>query len=119
MLPGGRTLLAGMEGSLAGDTTGIVRFQTWERHRGDFALAAQYGYRTDAGLDVSETTATPDGRLLVLERGFTAGVGNTVRLYLADLRATLDRHQPGRSSRHLDRPERRTPGPQDPASPTS
>lgn len=85
-LPGRHTLLAGMEGSLTGDTTGIVRFQTWERQRGHFALDAQYGYRTDTGLNVSETTATPDGRLLVLERGFTAGVGNTVRLYLADLR---------------------------------
>ncbi|MCX5596626.1 esterase-like activity of phytase family protein [Streptomyces phaeochromogenes] len=89
-LPGRRTLLAGMEGSLAGDTTGIVRFQTWERQRGHFALDAQYGYRTDAGLNVSETTATPDGRLLVLERGFTAGVGNTIRLYLADQRRATD-----------------------------
>ncbi|MGX1910448.1 esterase-like activity of phytase family protein [Streptomyces phaeochromogenes] len=89
-LPGRHTLLAGMEGSLAGDTTGIVRFQTWERQRGHFALDAQYGYRTDTGLNVSETTATPDGRLLVLERGFTAGVGNTVRLYLADLRRATD-----------------------------
>jgi hypothetical protein len=89
-LPGRHTLLAGMEGSLAGDTTGIVRFQTWERQRGHFALDAQYGYRTDTGLNVSETTATPDGRLLVLERGFTAGVGNTVRLYLADPRRATD-----------------------------
>ncbi|MCZ4510602.1 esterase-like activity of phytase family protein [Streptomyces sp. ActVer] len=89
-LPGRHTLLAGMEGSLAGDATGIVRFQTWERQRGHFALDAQYGYRTDTGLNVSETTATPDGRLLVLERGFTAGVGNTVRLYLADLRRATD-----------------------------
>lgn len=89
-LPGRHTLLAGMEGSLAGDTTGIVRFQTWERQRGHFALDAQYGYRTDTGLNVSETTATPDGRLLVLERGFTAGVGNTIRLYLADQRRATD-----------------------------
>ncbi|MEV0221694.1 esterase-like activity of phytase family protein [Streptomyces sp. NPDC050704] len=89
-LPGRHTLLAGMEGSLTGDTTGIVRFQTWDRTRTDaFRLAAQYGYRTDTGLNVSETTATPDGRLLVLERGFTPGVGNTIRLYVADLsRAT-------------------------------
>ncbi len=34
--------------------------------------------------------ATPDGRLLVLERGFTSGVGNTVRLYLADPRHATD-----------------------------
>ncbi|WP_151482772.1 esterase-like activity of phytase family protein [Streptomyces albicerus] len=89
-LPGRHTLLAGMEGSLSGDTAGIVRFQTWERQRGHFAPAAQYGYRTDAGLNVSETTATPDGRLLVLERGFTPGTGNTIRLYLADLRHATD-----------------------------
>ncbi|MDT0462551.1 esterase-like activity of phytase family protein [Streptomyces gibsoniae] len=90
LLPGGHTLLAGMEGSLSGDTPGIVRFQTWTRQGRHFAAAAQYGYRTDTGLGVSETTATPDGRLLVLERGFTAGYGNTVRLYLADLRHATD-----------------------------
>ncbi|MFH8463798.1 esterase-like activity of phytase family protein [Streptomyces sp. NPDC017991] len=91
LLSGGRTLLAGMEGSLSGDTPGVVRLQTWQRdgHR-DFRLAAQYGYRTDTGLGVVESAATPDGRLLVLERGFTAGVGNTVRLYLADLRHATD-----------------------------
>ncbi|MFE9643641.1 esterase-like activity of phytase family protein [Streptomyces sp. NPDC006365] len=88
---GGHTLLAGMEGSLSGDTPGIVRFQTWHRHGSqDFRLAAQYGYRADTGLGVVETTATPDGRLLVLERGFTSGVGNTVRLYSADLRRATD-----------------------------
>ncbi|MGW4788190.1 esterase-like activity of phytase family protein [Streptomyces sp. NPDC004230] len=90
LLPGGHRLLAGMEGSLSGDTAGIVRFQTWTRQGRHFSLAAQYGYRTDTGLGVSETTATPDGRLLVLERGFTAGYGNTVRLYLADLRHATD-----------------------------
>ncbi|WP_369246758.1 esterase-like activity of phytase family protein [Streptomyces sp. R41] len=92
LLPGGHRLLAAMEGALSGDTTGIVRFQTWDRHtvREDFRLSAQYGYRTDSGLGVSEVTATPDGRLLVLERGFTSGVGNTVRLYLADPRHATD-----------------------------
>jgi len=90
LLPGGHTLLAAMEGALSGDTTGIVRFQTWDRHHGDFRLSAQYGYRTDTGLGVSEATVTPDGRLLVLERGFTAGVGNTARLYLADFRHATD-----------------------------
>ncbi|MEU2283192.1 esterase-like activity of phytase family protein [Streptomyces sp. NPDC013178] len=91
LLPGGRTLLASMEYALSGDTAGIVRFQTWKRTKdGRFALAAQYAYRTDAGLGVPEVAATPDGRLLVLERGFTAGVGNTVRLYLADPRRATD-----------------------------
>ena len=92
LLPGGHTLLASMEYALSGDTPGIVRFQTWERTKGDhFRLAAQYAYRTDsAGQGVPEVQATPDGRLLVLERGFTSGVGNTVRLYLADPRHATD-----------------------------
>ncbi|MGY1582923.1 esterase-like activity of phytase family protein [Streptomyces sp. MN13] len=87
----GRTLVAAMEYALSGDSAGTVRVQTWRRTAGgDFALAAQYAYRADPGLGVPEITATPDGRLLVLERGFTAGVGNTVRLYLADPRHATD-----------------------------
>ncbi|MFF8993058.1 esterase-like activity of phytase family protein [Streptomyces sp. NPDC014983] len=91
LLPGGHTLLASMEDPIAGDAAGLVRFQTWTRTEGDhFRLAAQYAYRVDTGLGVPEVQATPDGRLLVLERGFTAGVGNTVRLYLADPRHATD-----------------------------
>ncbi|MEV7685774.1 esterase-like activity of phytase family protein [Streptomyces bungoensis] len=90
LLPGGRALLAAMEGAIAGDSPGIVRFQTWQRRHDRFRLAAQYGYRTDPGLGVPEVQALPDGRLLVLERGFTAGYGNTVRLYLADPRHATD-----------------------------
>jgi hypothetical protein len=84
--PGGHTLIASMEGALSGDSPGLLRFQTWHRGSadGDYRLSRQYGYRADTGLGVSEIAATGDGRLLVLERGFTAGVGNTVRLYLAD-----------------------------------
>lgn len=91
LLPGGRTLLASMEYALTGDSAGIVRFQTWNRTKGGhFELGRQYAYRTDTGLGVPEVRATPDGRLLVLERGFTAGVGNTVRLHLADPRRATD-----------------------------
>ncbi|MEU0741832.1 esterase-like activity of phytase family protein [Streptomyces sp. NPDC006134] len=94
LLPGGRTLIASMEYALSGDDPALVRFQTWQRTGGGpggpFRLAAQYAYPVDPGLGVPEITATPDGRLLVLERGFTAGVGNTVRLYLADPRRATD-----------------------------
>jgi hypothetical protein len=91
LLPGGRTLLASMENAISGDSTDLVRFQTWTRTEGGhFRLGAQYAYRIDAGLGVPEVQATPDGRLLVLERGFTSGVGNTVRLYLADPRRATD-----------------------------
>ncbi|WP_306320438.1 MULTISPECIES: esterase-like activity of phytase family protein [unclassified Streptomyces] len=89
LLPGGRTLLASMEAPLTGDT--VNRLQTWRRTpAGSFAPAAQYGYRADPNLGISEVTAAPDGRLLVLERGFTSGVGNTIRLYAADLRGASD-----------------------------
>ncbi|MES5823439.1 esterase-like activity of phytase family protein [Streptomyces sp. RG80] len=90
LLPGGHTLLASMEYALSGDTSGAVRFQTWQRHGKAFELARQYAYRADTGLGVPEVQALPDGRLLVLERGFTSGVGNTVRLYLADPRHATD-----------------------------
>ncbi|MFF7946683.1 esterase-like activity of phytase family protein [Streptomyces griseorubiginosus] len=92
LLNGGRTLLASMEYALSGDSPGIVRFQTWTRTKDNhFRPAAQYAYRTDAAfLGVPEVQALPDGRLLVLERGFTSGVGNTVRLYLADPRHATD-----------------------------
>ncbi|MFD7667071.1 esterase-like activity of phytase family protein [Streptomyces sp. NPDC059788] len=98
--PGGSTLTAAMEGQLSGDgkdTAGrpLLRFQTWQRQSGGsgsapYRLSRQYAYPMDAGLGVSEIAALPDGRLLVLERGFTAGVGNTVRLYLADPRRASD-----------------------------
>ncbi|MGW1954104.1 esterase-like activity of phytase family protein [Streptomyces sp. NPDC001920] len=91
LFPGGRTLLASMEYALSGDSAGIVRFQTWRKTgSGQYALGRQYAYRTDTGLGVPEVQATGDGRLLVLERGFTPGVGNTVRLYLADPRRATD-----------------------------
>ncbi|GAA2276229.1 esterase-like activity of phytase family protein [Streptomyces atrovirens] len=89
LLPGGRTLIASMEYPLAGDPDDQVRLQTWRRTaHGAFRTGAQYTYRTDPGHGVSEITATPGGRLLVLERGFTSGVGNTVRLHLADRHGT-------------------------------
>ena len=91
LLPGGRTLLASMENAISGDSANIVRFQTWQRTKGGhFRLGAPYAYPIDSGLGVPEVQATPDGRLLVLERGFTSGVGNTVRLYLADPRGATD-----------------------------
>ncbi|MFI9149824.1 esterase-like activity of phytase family protein [Streptomyces sp. NPDC053367] len=90
LLPGGRTLIASMEYAISGDTPGIVRLQTWRRDGTGFRLSAQFAYRADDNLGVPEIQALPDGRLLVLERGFTAGVGNTVRLYAADPRHATD-----------------------------
>ncbi|MFK0224180.1 esterase-like activity of phytase family protein [Streptomyces sp. NPDC090303] len=90
LLPGGRTLVAALEGPLAGDGKdrlgrSLQRIQTWERRRdGRFVLGRQYAYAVDADHGVAELAATRDGRLLVLERGFTREFRITVRLYAAD-----------------------------------
>ncbi|GAA4931890.1 hypothetical protein EV188_1011044 [Actinomycetospora succinea] len=75
LAPGG-PVVAAMEGALDGDDPGVRRFVTWP--------GAGWTYRPDPGLDVSELAATGDGRLLVIERSYTSGVGNTVHLALAD-----------------------------------
>lgn len=78
------TLVASMEGPLDGERT--VRFQTWVGG----VPAAGHEYPVDAGFGVSDIAAL-DGeherRLLVLERAYLPGVGNGVRLYLAELGA--------------------------------
>ncbi|MEB3963009.1 esterase-like activity of phytase family protein [Streptomyces kunmingensis] len=85
--PGARTLIASMEGALAGDDPEAVRLQSWYRDMVDrpFRTGAQYGYRVDEGLGVAEIASVGKDRLLVLERGYTPDYGNTIRLYLADL----------------------------------
>ncbi|MER7950382.1 esterase-like activity of phytase family protein [Streptomyces sp. NPDC096079] len=90
LLPGGHTLVAALEGPLAGDGKdrlgrGLQRIQTWERRRdGRFVLGRQYAYPVDADHGVAELAATRDGRLIVLERGFTREFKITARLYAAD-----------------------------------
>ncbi|MEV7613730.1 esterase-like activity of phytase family protein [Streptomyces sp. NPDC089799] len=90
LLPGGNTLVAGVEGPLAGDGTDaqgrtLQRIQTWERRgNGEFVLGRQYAYAVDPGHGLVELAPTRDGRLIVLERGFTQSFAITVRLYVAD-----------------------------------
>lgn len=91
LTPDGGTLIASMENALLTDAPDILRFPTWERVDPDeeFKPAAQYCYRVDSGLLVSDIATTGDGRLFVIERGFDS-TGNTIRLYLADLRDARD-----------------------------
>ncbi|MFE1557300.1 esterase-like activity of phytase family protein [Streptomyces sp. NPDC058734] len=90
LLPGGHTLVAGVEGPLAGDGKDaqgrtLQRIQTWERRaNGEFVLGRQYAYPVDPGHGLAELAPTRDGRLIVLERGFTREFAITARLYLAD-----------------------------------
>ncbi len=74
--PDHRVLYAGMEGPLAGDGDGhrIIRYERDQP-------VAQYAYRTDPALGLVELVALGGDQLLAVERGFTAGVGNTVRVY--------------------------------------
>ena len=93
--PEGKDLYAGMEGPLAADGAtpdgaAFLRLLHYE-HKGDeFALAGQYGYQADPKLGITEVQVVGDGQLLVLERGFEAGVGNTVRIYQAFLAGADD-----------------------------
>ncbi|WP_327356210.1 esterase-like activity of phytase family protein [Streptomyces sp. NBC_01304] len=93
----GRRLVAGMEGPLADDGVDaagrtLQRVQTWQRSygRGEFRLGPQYAYAVDPGKGLVELAPTGDGRLLVLERGFTPDFLLSAKLYVADLRGASD-----------------------------
>jgi hypothetical protein len=85
--PDGRTLYAGMEIPLPAegrDSEGralnrILRYQG--KPGGTYVPVSQYAYRTDSRTGLVELVALGDDQLLALERGFTAGVGNLVRVY--------------------------------------
>ncbi|MCY1142406.1 esterase-like activity of phytase family protein [Actinoplanes sp. Pm04-4] len=78
--PDGDRIIAAMEGVLTGETA--HRFLVYDRGRhGAWKLTRQILYRADTGLRVPEVAAYGKNSLLVMEAGFTAGVGNTVKLY--------------------------------------
>lgn len=95
LLPGDRSLIATMESPLSGDGTdvngnGLNRFVRWDRRNGQFTVAKQYAFTVDAGLQISDVQAMSPTTLLVLERGWKEGYGNTIRLYQADLAGAQD-----------------------------
>ncbi|WP_218009286.1 esterase-like activity of phytase family protein [Herbidospora cretacea] len=83
----GKVLYAGMEGPLSGDGreangAGRQRILRYEgTPGGDYKPVAQYAYRTDPSLGLVELVALGSDQFLSMERGFTVGVGNTVRIY--------------------------------------
>ena len=89
--PDDRDLYAAMEGPLAGDPADQRRILHYHAdRRGNWTLAGQLLYTADPGLAISEVQVPDDGQLLVLERGFTPGAGNTVRVYQTWLTGASD-----------------------------
>jgi hypothetical protein len=99
--PSGRTLFTAMEAPLPDDgrtadlrsRIRIVRYE--DRGAPGFEWAAEYYYLTEPGrtateLGVAELIAPSDDELLVLERGFVEGEGNTIRIFRVALRGAID-----------------------------
>lgn len=84
--PDGKHLYTAVEGPLAPDGSTAegrnrIRILRYDRSARGYEPAAEYFYLSDATLGVVELLALDRNELLVLERGFAAGVGNTVRVY--------------------------------------
>ncbi|WP_433007134.1 esterase-like activity of phytase family protein [Kribbella sp. CA-294648] len=94
--PDGHSLYAGMEGPLAPDGTDaqgssrnrILRYAG--RPGGGYAVAAQYAYKPDPGLSLVELAVVDRDELVSLERTYTPGVGNTIRVFTVSLRRATD-----------------------------
>ncbi|TDO52516.1 hypothetical protein EV643_102355 [Kribbella sp. VKM Ac-2527] len=92
----GSTLYAGMEGPLSADGTDangssrnrIIRYAGLPGH--GYRVAAQYAYKPDPGLSLVELAVVDRNELISMERTFTPGVGNTVRVFTVSLRLAAD-----------------------------
>lgn len=94
--PNNRSLFTAVEGPLVPDGTtadgeGRIRILRYEDRGPDgFAPAEEFYYLADPGLGVVEIVALSEDELLVLERGFQSGVGNTVRIFRVSLDGAED-----------------------------
>ena len=105
--PDGNRIIAAVESALMQDGPEadlergtVIRFAVFDL--GTQRLVAERAYRVEPvpdqprpsnayrSIGVSEILAIDDHRVLVVERSFSAGVGNTVRIFLADLRTGDD-----------------------------
>jgi hypothetical protein len=92
----GLSLYAGMEGPLAPDGTDadgrtrnrIIRYAGLPGH--DYRPVAQYAYKPDPGLALVELASVNPTELVSMERTFTPGVGNTIRVFTVSLRHAVD-----------------------------
>jgi hypothetical protein len=99
--PNGHSLFTAVEGPLAADGRTLdlrsrIRILRYEdRGTGGFQPAQEYYYLTEPGrtvgdLGVAEVLALSETEVLVLERGFVANQGNTIRIFHASLKHAQD-----------------------------
>lgn len=94
--PNGRSLFTANEGYLLADGetangSDRIRILRYEDHgKGGFEPVEEFYYLAEPGLGVVEIVALSEDELLVLERGFRSGVGNTVRVYKVSLEGAGD-----------------------------
>jgi hypothetical protein len=92
--PSGQSLLTANEGYLSADgetSDGSDRILRYENRRPNgFFSAQEFYYLADPGLGVVEIVALSEDELLVMERGFYAGVGNTKTIYRVSLEGAKD-----------------------------
>ncbi len=94
--PNARSLFTANEGSLVADgetadgsdRIRILRYE--DRGRGGFKPAEEFFYLAEPGQGVVEIATLSENELLVLERGFIAGEGNTVRIFQVSLKGAED-----------------------------
>jgi hypothetical protein len=94
--PNNRSLFTAVEGTLApdGQTTDgenrirILRYE--DRGPGGYEPVEEFFYLTEPGQGVAEIVALSEDDLLVLERGFVPGEGNTVRVFRVSLGGAED-----------------------------
>ena len=94
--PNNRSLFTAVEGPLVPDgrtaenenRVRILRYE--DRGPGGFEPAEEFFYLTEPGQNVVEIVALSDNDLLLLERGFVAGEGNTVRVFWVSLDGAED-----------------------------
>lgn len=94
--PNGRSLFTAVERPLASDGQteegeGRVRILRYEdRGPGGFEPAEQFFYLAEPEQGVVEISALSESELLVLERGFVPGEGNTIRIFRVSLSGAGD-----------------------------
>lgn len=89
--PSGRSVYSAMEAALSTDGEDQIRIL---RHNGfrfnRTANTSEFYYQTEPGQVVGEMVALSETELLVLERSFTPGFGNTIRLFLTSTAGAPD-----------------------------